>query len=325
MTTSSLPLVHHVFPPEGVVLAYDDEQVSYADLAVVSVLSGEWSPFIEASARGHSLITTEQVDGTDLRHAAERFRRARRLEAAEDLRDWLSVRGLTSVQWRHALQRSLMVPHGDGVEDEPTGSIHPLPSPDVLNADAFCTGLWERSSQRVTAWLAATSLEPEGRQLAHLGDTAAAAREVGVAPSRIETISRWWCAFESLRTRVASDEAVARLVRSRELEWTSFDFEDLTFATRSEACEALLCCRDDGLEPEDIVTRSDGRLTMRTARSDTLPPVVSAEFLTGDIDGRVVGPFETETGWSVLRLKGAAPTRCRGPGGPRGRGRGTPS
>ena len=52
--------------------------------------------------------------------------------------------------------------------------------PRVLNADAFCTGLWERSSQRVAAWLAAMSLEPEGGQSMGLGDIARPAHEVGV-------------------------------------------------------------------------------------------------------------------------------------------------
>ncbi len=92
MTTSPTALTHAVFPPEGVVLTFDDERVSYADLAVVSMLSGQWEPFLKASARGDHLTTTGQADGIDLRHAAERFRRVRRLEAAEDLKEWLTAR-----------------------------------------------------------------------------------------------------------------------------------------------------------------------------------------------------------------------------------------
>ena len=285
-------------------MVFDDEQVSYADLAVVSMMSGEWNSFLEASACGGHLTTTGQAGGIDLRHAADRFRRARRLEAAEDLKEWLTARALSSSQWRQALERSLKVTADDDgcVEDQETGCLYPQSAPDVLNADAFCTGLWERSSQRVAAWLAAMSLEPEGGQSMHFGDIARPAHEVGVPPSRVEAISRWRCAFESLQARLASDDAVARLVRSRELDWTTFEYDDLTFATRSQACEALLCCRDDGLEPEDVVARSGCRLATTTARSDMLPPAVAAEFLTADIDGGVIGPLETSVGWSVFKL-----------------------
>ena len=97
---------------------------------------------------------------------------------------------------------------------------------------------------------------------------------------------------------------MARLVRSRELDWTTFEFDELTFAARSQACEALLCCRDDGLEPSEVVARSDGRLASRAGRGELLPPAVAASLLAAEAEGQVVGPYESAEGWGVLRVTG---------------------
>ena len=187
-----------VFPPEGTVFAFDDEQVTYADLVVVSVMSGEWDGFLEAAARGAASLD-RPVNQLDLRRAAERFRRARRLEAAEDLRSWLQARQLSSAQWRDALRRSVALTADEGDENDATPATKlGTPSPESLNADAFCTGLWERASARVAAWLAAQSLEPGGGVPMGPEDLAGAVRAAGVPGARVESVARWRRAHDAL-------------------------------------------------------------------------------------------------------------------------------
>jgi hypothetical protein len=296
--TGSTGQVHDTFPPGGVVFLFDGEAVSYTDLAVVTMLCDEWRPFVDASTRGVYAVSAEEVDRPRLRAASERFRRARGLEAAEDLGGWLEARGLTSTAWREALERSLTATEGGRATTGPDEG----PAPSVLNADAFCTGLWERAADRAVNWLAASTIEFLARPAAPGGDILSAAGEVGVGAARLEVISRWFAAFEKVRTDVASDDAVARLVRTHELDWTTVEFGEMSFVRRPEACEALLCCRDDGLKPEQVIARSGGRLSMRAARIDALPAPVAAECLATDVEGRTVGPFETADGWNVLHV-----------------------
>ena len=192
-----------------------------------------------------------------------------------------------------------MAADDDRAEADPRGEP---PVPAALNADAFCTGLWERAAGRASTWLTAAALAPLARPTAPHDDVRSAARELGVDTVRVDAISRWSAAFQTVRTEVASDDAVTRLVTAHELDWTTVEFDEMTFARRSAASEALLCCRDDGLEPEEVMARSGGRLSARSSRIDTLPAPVAAGCMATDIEGRAIGPFETADGWSVLRL-----------------------
>jgi len=175
---------------------------------------------------------------------------------------------------------------------------------ETLNVDAFCMGLWETSSLHAVNWLAAARIatEVDHKSQSDLTSVERFAYEIGVSATRVEAISDWRSAFESVRKRLASDEAIERILRMRELEWTSFDFDDLTVETKSAAYEAFLCLRDDGIEMEEIAVRSGGRLTSRSARSNELPAPVATEMLTIPVGVNVMEPFESSEGWSILKL-----------------------
>ena len=328
------------FPPQADVLAVDGEVVSYADLTAVAMLAEEWEPFVHRARRGAYLATCREIDQGALRQAGQRFRRDRALVAADDLKEWLVARSLARSDWEAALARSLLL-EGDEGRDEGGGEGgdgpgygQGAPSAELLWADAFCSGLWARSAQLAVDWLAAqlivdrpiadrlmagppTADRPAadrptaGPLLASgldpapfpLPSGAEAASALSVDAGRVTAIAGWRAAYDDLRPRLATDAAVTQVVRQRELEWTSFDIEELVLGTETAAREALLCSREDGMEAEEILRRAGGRLEARRARAGSLLPTVVAGLLAAPVGDGVTGPFRHTDGWSVIWLR----------------------
>jgi len=310
MATAVSEVASRLFPPEGLVLEFGDDTVSYADLVVVAMLCDEWKSFLEMSALGSHLAASRQPDKAALRLEAERFRRGRRLEAAEDLRAWLATRSLSQPEWRSSLERIVLVQSCETppASESPASESPPAALPDVLIVDAFCRSLWEETCRLAVSWLAAFHTgEGDGGVREHrvdLEEVAQLAVGIDVPASRVEVIASWQGAFDSVRRSLASDDAVERLVRRKDLDWTSFDFDELTVDSKEAALEAYLCSRDDELEPEEIVLRSGGELTSRSERAESLSATFAADLLAAPIGGGAVGPSETSDGWSITWLKG---------------------
>jgi hypothetical protein len=328
------------FPPQADVLAVDGEVVSYADLTAVAMLAEEWEPFVHRARRGAYLATCREIDQGALRQAGQRFRRDRALVAADDLKEWLVARSLARSDWEAALARSLLL-EGDEGRDEGGGEGgdgpgygQGAPSAELLWADAFCSGLWARSAQLAVDWLAAqlivdrpiadrlmagpptadrpTADRPTAGPLLASGldpapfplpSGAEAASALSVDAGRVTAIAGWRAAYDDLRPRLATDAAVTQVVRQRELEWTSFDIEELVLGTETAAREALLCSREDGMEAEEILRRAGGRLEARRARAGSLLPTVVAGLLAAPVGDGVTGPFRHTDGWSVIWLR----------------------
>ena len=132
---------------------------------------------------------------------------------------------------------------------------------------------------------------------------AEAASALSVDAGRVTAIAGWRAAYDDLRPRLATDAAVTQVVRQRELEWTSFDIEELVLGTETAAREALLRSREDGMEAEEILRRAGGRLEARRARAGSLLPTVVAGLLAAPVGDGVTGPFRHTDGWSVIWLR----------------------
>jgi hypothetical protein len=211
-----------------------------------------------------------------------------------------------------------------GHGEDAAGHGEDAPSAELLWADTFCSGLWARSAQLAVDWLAARLM---GDRL--MGDRTVAARPMagplmapGLEPpkfplppgaeagsaffvdaGRVIAIAGWRAAYGDVRSRLVTDAAVAQVVRQRELEWTSFDIQELVLGTETAAREALPCSREDGMEAEEILRRAGGRLEARRARASSLPPTMVADLLGAPVGDGVAGPFRHTDGWSVIWLR----------------------
>jgi hypothetical protein len=318
MTTDGYRPAPAGFPPEGDLFAIDDEVVSYSDLVVVAMLNDDWRPFVTTSWLGAYLATCRDVDEAALRQAAAKFRVERHLEAADDLRAWLAARSLTRSDWRGSLVRAvLLAADGDdlaGAENVPAlddaAILDDTAFLDVLRVDAICRKLWAGAAMHAVDWLAAARLAarvpPQGAPPGPPGapSTAAIASSTPyVSPQRAVAIAGWRAQYGSVRAQVASDEPISLVLHQRELDWTSFDIEELVVGSESAAREALLCSRDDSLEPDVIHQMAGGSLSAWRARASSFAPAV-AGALVGATAGDVVGPFRNDEKWSVMWVRG---------------------
>src|ERR1039458_1061514 len=93
----------------GEALVLDDETTTFADLLLLGIATGLVEEAMDSTRRG--LWALEQADSDlpreRLLEEAVAFRRARRLEAGQDLRAWLATRLLTMDEWEAHLRRSL--------------------------------------------------------------------------------------------------------------------------------------------------------------------------------------------------------------------------
>jgi hypothetical protein len=183
-----------------------------------------------------------------------------------------------------------------------TGSLSGL-SAEMLNADAYCTGFWDRCAQEACRWLAAVRIvgAPRSTRSPDRRLTAGAA-EIDLPVGRMAEVLTWHAAMETLRTQVVSDADVDAVVAGHELDWTWFDLEELELASLSAAREALLCDNEDHVGVEEIVRRSGASHCVRTVRSDALDPSLGAPLVAAPVDVGL-GPFGSEGSWTVVWVR----------------------
>jgi hypothetical protein len=231
----------------------------------------------------------------------------------------MAARSLDRSEWHDALVRGALRAADEGGGEAGRGRGGPPASEadeadtlERLRVDAFCSGLWARSAHQAVDWLISRRLAPATRAS---GPATAAvqpgavvsslsASGICVQPERVEAIAGWQDAYATVRARLSSDAGLAQTIRQRELDWTSFDVEELVLGSETAAREALMCTRDDGMALEDILLRSGGRVDAHRWRADSLPPAVAAELLAASVGSGVVGPVRHAEGWSVMWLRG---------------------
>jgi hypothetical protein len=310
------------FPPDGEVFTFGPEHIGYRDLALVSTLARDWDAFLARAARGLALAGASGPDNTAVDRAllgqhTARFRRERHLESADDLRAWLEARSLTRTEWQEALGRALLLERADeGIHPQPGASAGEVAAPPAggetdarppvtaLRADAFCTGLWAGAAARAADWLAAARLAPDQALRADaLARAQRAGAQLGLEPTRAEAFARWSASYDALSAEAEDDRHVSRVLRQRELDWTTFELEELALDSEQAAREALLCSRDDGLEIGELEARTAARRVRRQARASSLPPTVAAGLFSAKAAGGPLGPFAAGPEWRVVWLR----------------------
>src|ERR1700722_16588056 len=90
-------------------VAFGDLELGLDEILLGAVADGSWHRLRDQLARGVAAQLAGVVpDQTAVRAAEDVFRRRHNLLAAEDLRQWLDERELTTADWRAHLQRLLL-------------------------------------------------------------------------------------------------------------------------------------------------------------------------------------------------------------------------
>ncbi|MGD0441151.1 MAG: hypothetical protein ABSB52_11065 [Acidimicrobiales bacterium] len=294
-------------------LVLGDEEVRFADLLLLGVASGLVEKARDSTRRG--IWALEQADlelpREKVLEEAVVFRRARRLEAGQDLRAWLEARLLTMDEWETHLRRSLAA-RQFATSPVPGDTAETGLESRAFVVDLICGGWWRRFADLEIRLWAASKLLGDG-----LDDAGDMSSETGLIIAMLDpyiTLERSWYveglrklrgrerALEESARRFANDEAVAARILEHASEWTDLRFAELLLPTREAANEALLCAREDGLSAADLAARSALPLLEVHARHDALP-VAAASLLDGALADEPFGPVLLEGKWAVLWLR----------------------
>jgi hypothetical protein len=257
----------------------------WRDVVDAARAAGDWDPIERAGRESlaclrHAGTVTEPVDERDLEQAADEWRYARNLIAAEEVQQWLARFGLSVDEWsdwvRASQLRVLWSKHLDEFEAERPISDRAIASAAWVEAvasgdlEAFAVRLAERVAVHVV-------------------------REGGRLPAAAELE----LSFERFRKEVVTPGALERQLSDHALEWTRIDCRCLTAPGESVAREAVLCVMEDGMELQEVAAQAGRELEEHSYHLDGSAGVL-AEALVGARPGDVLGPIRLENGFAVL-------------------------
>lgn len=294
----------------------DDESLDIADLVLLGILAGDWPAFERQVALGLALERAhpDRVTAEDVRREATTFRYAHGLISAADFRRWLEAHQMTVGELSQVLRRRLL-----RQDDRDTHSL-PRTDADVIRAllaEAFCDGVLARLAEHGVDQLVAGRLVPsplvgddqlEQAMSSMTGVRAPVLSELGGAEvrARLSRLLSLRLALEQLRDDVADPSAIVRRLKQHALGWTELAGEELRFTREGAAREARLQITADGHTPAAVAERAAVAVLDRRLLVGEAPAAAGVSFAAAAV-GEVVGPWEEDGQWRVLRLRAKAP------------------
>jgi hypothetical protein len=281
------------------------------------VLTGDWAAFEREVALGLELERDhpDAVADDDVRREATAFRYAHGLISAADFRRWLEARELTVGDLSGVLHRRLLRETGVRAEG-PSASDEEVIG--VLPPEAFCDGVLARLAGEAIDRLVAGHLVPgapamdDGRieravalvpQIRALLTAGLPANELRKRLARLIALDD---ALERLRGEVATPEAIAARMRQHALEWTQLVGEELRFTREGAAREARLQITDDGDTAQVVAQRAQVSALDRRLLVGEAPAAVGVSLAAAAL-GEVVGPWEEDGQWHVMKVRAKVP------------------
>ena len=306
----------------------------WEDVVLASVLRGDWVALEREVRAGIACLKRleEAEDEEDvlpqdeINSAAEEFRYARDLVAAEEMERWLERRGLTADDWMDYIQRSLLIKKWadelEAIQQEYTVDQDEVD--DVILCHAICGGHateWAATLAGRVATFAGIAEDACNRtdacgdeQATHVADALRvkiATRDVprclgDVGPERLKTLARLEVAWQEFSTRRATPKAIREQIAANRLEWIHFRVRSIFLRDLDAAREAALCIRQDGLDPAEVAAESGGEFTEAEWYLDDADPALR-DHLLGAQAGDVLGPLRVNGGFAVMSVRAKQP------------------
>lgn len=302
---------------QRVAVTVNGESLDVADLVLLGVLTGEWPAFEDRVALGLELerVHPDEVPAEAVRREATAFRYAHGLISAADFRNWLEARQMTVGQLSGVLRRRLLCQQYSRSERAPASDEEVI---GVLAVEALCDGVLARLGDRGIERLAAGQLvqaipsgEPDRREalmpspLPVRGGVLAGVTAVELR-ERVSRVLSLEEALERLRREVAEPSALGRRMAQHALEWTELVGDELRFMREGAAREARLQITADGESVVTVAERAEVSVLDRRLLVSEAPPAAGVSFAAAAI-GEVIGPWEENGQWRVMRLRAKVP------------------
>ncbi len=214
---------------------------------------GQWAAARRRTAEGMTLAAAGAAgpSADELRAEAQRFRRARRLVAGEDLLRWLAHWGISEEEWVDWLDRTLRLE-----AQTPPSRLTRTADEQATWVEAVCSGDLEQAAAELARALGAW-----------------AARSGGTPPPQDRRFEALREACEELERTPVPRTEIERAIATNAAGWVQVAMEWTDFGTADAAREAVAAMRDDGVSLA---------ATAELARAECGDAVVRAE----DLDAR---------------------------------------
>lgn len=306
------------------VFAIGETDYCWEDVILAGGVRGEWPSIVRRARAGLALLAAADEDeGEELSvpsedeidEAANEFRYAQNLIAADEMEAWLTAWGLDVGAFMEWVVMDLLRARNDA-DDTAAEALADTPVDDealatAIHAEAVCSGALGKLSYRLAEWASVHAREAElgGAPEAADGGEAPALPPGSELPplglegeelaSRLRRLHAYRGAYERFTAEVVTPELVAGRVRARQTEWTRVSARILRFPAEDAAREALTSIRDDGAEIDEVAADAGIGVVEGTFFLEEFDAGVRDRLLAS-VGGDLLGPLREGESWSLF-------------------------
>jgi hypothetical protein len=284
---------------EQAVFSVGKQQYLWGDVILAARLWGDWADLERQLVVGLACIkrwqkTEDELDGEELRAAANEFRYTHDLVSAKEAENWLIGWGLSAEDWMEYLRRLLLRRKwadqlGQIIESYPITQEEMQAN---LRAEAVCSDQMANFARRLAA---------------HAAAHAKAVEEGWVEPAdnpteRSDRLRALESGYRLFCERAVETRAIRTQIDAHRLDWIRIDCRYVLFPDEQVAREAFVCLREDGADLEAIAARSHGALRERSLYLDQIDGSLRDRFLSAE-QGALIGPVPWRGASAVFFIK----------------------
>jgi hypothetical protein len=301
---------------------------AWEDLVLAAHLWGDWAALQGRVRAGIACLKRlEDLDNPDevlpeaeVAVAAEEFRYARDLIAAEDMEAWLDRHGLTIDEWSDYLRRSLLIDEwaDDLAEIEREYPVGDDEVEAAIVCEAICGGhasiIATRLAGRAAAHARLRDEAPERDAGIEedldpiLASVPAALRQHGVpglspaaCAERLAHLARLELVWPRFAASEVTPEAIAAQIAASRLGWTRLAVRSAFLKDLTVAQETALCVREDGRDLAEVAADAGARLEEAEWYLDEVAEELRDRLLAARV-GELVGPVAVDDGFLLVSV-----------------------
>lgn len=278
------------------VFSIDSELFTWADVVRAAEARGSWQALIATVNAGivadaHALSADCGPTPEEVVAATKKFRYDRNLIAGEDLLKWLTIWGVSVLDWETSLRRAFSRKRFLN-ELNAWLCLSPADDAAIVAAtwpEAVCSGFIERASRQLGADLALA-----------LGNGRTA---IGHTRADFQLIH---AAADAARSDAQKSEALEREVASHRLEWTGLRGWRLELIDEDLAKEVAMCVRNDGSSLADVARVCGTAAEQINVLLTDVEVGLSSQTLAAR-EGDLIGPLRLSEKWVLMAVERKAP------------------
>jgi hypothetical protein len=261
-----------VFSAFGQTYRWRDVLARAEQLGLLGEIAGEG----DDDGKGDDDGSAAAVSSSPSMTPEQSFRYKRKLLSADELSSWLARWALSATEWAEWIRR-----RADRLPTTNQGAAL------AKGGTAAIAGYWVDivCSGRLQGW----AVELAERVATAAGALGATNRELEVS-------------FDDFRAAAGTEQAIGRMIDSRQLEWTRIGLELTSGASIDVLHETRLCVESDGRQLSDVVRDWGGSTERADVYLDEVKGEARARFVSSAV-GDLIGPVELLGAWRLAQVR----------------------